>query len=130
MQFAVNKDIYRRDSLLADLADEDRDLRFYRFDGMAPEVLELIISEGFANADDQHGDCLTNKEILEFLKENSSFTAHGYAVGIHRDDYRVSIEGVEATGHLDANQVSNFAKAFEGASEFELTADGARAWFD
>jgi len=68
--------------------------------------------------------------FLDFMMEHPKFKAFGYAVSNNRDDYRITIEGLEAKDKLSAEDISDFAKVFSDADEFELTRRSARCWYD
>ena len=128
MKFEFNKDYKLRDKMLN--IDESTECGgTWRFEGCTAETLESLIDLGFADPDEYQNSAPTIGEILEFLKENPNYTAHGYVVSIDRDDYRTSVEGVE--GHeYDAEQIANFVTMFRFADEFEVSEDYQRAWFD
>ena len=129
--FKYNMDYKVRDSMLhfrnPEKAKDDYDVLW--FDGLEPETLEKLIDLRFADPKERQNYSPSTAEFLEFLNENDEFTAIGYVVSPNRDDYRLTIEGVEAYG-CDERQIYNFVNMFRKADEFEMTPVYQRAWFD
>ena len=130
--YDYNKKDYRiRDSMLNRTTSLDDGNRYdiLYFDGLKAETLEKLIEMGFADPQDSQNNAPNIATILEFLKRNPSFTAHGYAVTPHRSDYRISLEGVEAN-FADDSEVAEFIELFRHADDFKSAADYQYAWFD
>jgi len=133
MKYQSNKNSKLRDSMLPNpqfkYGGDASDYSLFSFDNLGSAKLEALIELGFADPEDNQNDSPTIGEILKFLKANPSFTAHGYAVTPERDDYRISIEGVE--GHTgDEQQISEFIKMFGDANEFSAKRGKQYAWYD
>lgn len=131
MIFNYNKDYKLRDSMLnCKFGDDiDKDYDIFWFDGLDAIGLQRLVDLRFADVEEYQNSSPTIGEILEFLKKNPSFTAHGYAVTPLRDDYRISIEGVE--GKTDnRDEIDNFIKLFRHADDFRFESGYAYAWFD
>lgn len=131
MAFEYNKDYKLRDSMLSPkyfFGDKDN-YDIFRFENLTADTLQKLVSLRFANPAEQQNESPSIGEILDFLEKNPDFTAHGYAVTVGRDDYRISIEGVE--GHSnDFDQIAQFVNLFRYADEFEIADIYQRAWFD
>lgn len=93
------------------------------------ETLEKMIELGFADPEDKQNEAPTIAEFLEWMKENPSYKAHGYVVTIKRDDYRLSVEGVDGCGK-DLEEIQRFREMFQDADEFDIYRDYQRAWYD
>lgn len=130
MDFEYNKHYKFRDSMLNDVyGDKQGTYDIFRFDGVTAETLQKLVDLKYADPDERQNEAPSIGEILEFLEENPDFTANGYAVTVRRDDYRISIEGVEGNSR-DFDQISRFMNMFRFADEFESGVGYQRAWFD
>jgi len=93
----MNKDVNKRDQILfEENFDESKysgGIRY--FENLILNKLELLLKEDFIDKDESQNSSPTTKEFLEIIKKEPGLTCHGYAVSIERDDYRVSIEGIE-----------------------------------
>jgi hypothetical protein len=89
-----------------------------------------LLNKGFADPEDCQDSAPSFKEITEFLERNPNFTGHGYAVSPDRNDYRVTLEGVESRGPISNKERNDFVYWFRQADDFSLSDDGAFAWFD
>lgn len=132
MIFQYNKDSKLRDSMLPNAyfwsGDADK-YDIFSFSKLDAVTLETLIQLKFADPDEYQNEAPAIGDILAFLKANPDFTAHGYAVTPERDDYRVSIEGVE--GHtMDERQISEFVKMFRNADDFRFELGDQYAWYD
>ena len=102
------------------------------FHGLTAKGMATLISEGFADPEDAQNSAPTFKEIMDFVEVHPDFTAHGYIVTPERDDYRVTVEGVEGWTD-DCEEERAFAKMFRCADEYECDERGdgyCRAWYD
>ena len=130
MDFEYNKDWKLRDSMLNDVyGNKQEAYDIFRFDGVTAETLQKLVDLKYADPYEYQNGAPPIGGILEFLKENPDFTAHGYAVTVRRDDYRISLEGVEGNSR-DFDQISRFMNMFRFADEFETGIGYQRAWFD
>lgn len=133
MTFKYNKDSKLRDSMLPNphfnYGGDASDYSLFSFDNLGAVKLGALIKLGFADPEECQNDSPTIGDILKFLKANPSCTAHGYAVSPERDDYRISVEGVE--GHTgDEQQISAFTKMFRDADDFRAQFGYQYAWYD
>jgi hypothetical protein len=103
----------------------------FHFEGLSAKDLKRCIAKGWADPKDCQNSAPSIGDILEFLVANPSFKAHGYVVTPHRDDTRISIEGVIAEGAPRA-EVDAYIEMFRQADEFEFDSNGGycRAWYD
>jgi hypothetical protein len=97
--FDYNRDTARRAEILAPYVaredDDPEDDAFVRLSGIPFSAALALLEEHFLDPDDQQNYAPTAGEILEMLALNPRLTAHGYAIGIDRSDYRVTFEGIE-----------------------------------
>lgn len=107
--------------------EETYDVRY--FNQLDAETLEKMIELGFADSKEKQNDAPTIAEFLKWMKENPSYKAHGYVVSVRRDDYRLSVEGVDGCGKT-REEIISFSKMFHDADEFDVDNDYQRAWYD
>lgn len=102
----------------------------FSFRNLSAMKCRELLEKGFADPEDCQNSAPSFLEITEFLERNPNFTGHGYAVSPDRNDYRVTIEGVEAHGPLSNSEKNEFVDLFRQADDFTLKDDVAFAWFD
>ena len=127
----LNRDIKTRDEVLFGKYNPDR-YHFggiARFEGLDVETLKWLLEHNFADPDETQNDSPTIEEFLDFMERHPEFTAHGYAVTDKRDDYRISIEGVETNETpADRETIFDFMGWFRFADELQL--DPPYCWYD
>ena len=101
-----------------------------RFDYLSSEDLNRLLDIGLADPDEQQNEAPTTKEISKFLNDHQNFWAHGYVVSPERDDYRVSLEGVECGSDYDLSDVQDFFSLFKYPDEVSVEKTGMYCWFD
>jgi len=108
------------------------------FEEMTVQTLKNLIALGYADPESTQNDSPTIAEFVKLMERhtdaNSFLGAHGYVVSFERDDYRVSVEGVEGTvqhteGLLDVLAICKSADEFEVESDFNVGFT-VRAWWD
>ena len=63
------------------------------------------------------------------MKQYPTYTAHGYTVSADRDDYRVSIEGIEkGEPAATAEELQDYMALFRWADEFDSST--MYCWFN
>jgi hypothetical protein len=124
----MNKDTKRRAELLG--IDTGK---FVHFVGLTAVNLRKLIDEGFADPEEQQNDAPSIREFIEYMEAHPGLTAHGYAVGLERPDYRVSIEGLKGVV-ASAEEALDFEHWCRRADELEsaLADDGyhCSSWWD
>ena len=133
MSFKYNKDVAARDKMLG--IDTTKDGKKFpggttRISGVTLTQLEKLLTEKFADPEEQQNDCPPIGEILEFIELHPDFTAHGYVTGIQRSDYRVSLEGVDLDRPPTKEEIVDFVKTFRYADELDVLDDRLHCWFD
>jgi len=120
----------RRDEILGIDSDDTYLGGTAEYYGLTIDKLNQLLEENFIDPYERQNDSPTVDEFREFLRDCPEVTAFGYAVHKRRDDYRVSIEGVEFTGPVSMVTMLEFVKLCRYADEFECTQTRLRAWWD
>lgn len=92
--------------------------------------LQKLVDEGHADLQDQQNLAPTLGAFKAFMEKHPRFTAHGYAVHYSREDYRVTIEGLELLGPATPEEESDFRKLADNADDFWVTPQKSYCWFD
>jgi hypothetical protein len=100
------------------------------FKGLTLDQLNLLLDEGFADPDEQQNSAPDTSEFKSFLEEYPKATLHGYIISPDRDDYRVTIEGLEYDGEVSKEMLSDFIEMFRFADDFNVGDDFLNCWFD
>ena len=100
-----------------------------RFESLSVSGLQNLLALNAIDPEEQHNCAPTTQEIYDFMKDHDNFTAHGYAVSTSRDDYRISLEGVEGFCETRAD-MEDFVNMFRFADEFSISDGEAWCWFD
>ena len=101
-----------------------------RFESLSWLDLEELFRLNVVDGEDRQNCSPSVQEVREFMKEHPIFKAHGYAVSPKRDDYRVSIEGVQCGSGFDLDDVVAFFTVFHDPDELSVDRDGIYCWFD
>lgn len=123
----------RRDEILGiTTTREDNVVRFGRLD---LERLETLVLEEFIDLDQKWNDAPTARALLSFIRSWPWVRAHGYAIHPSREDYGVTLEGLEC----ELSEVPDskrcdlryaFSKQWGGADEFKDGLCWLWAWWD
>ena len=131
-----NPDWQFRDDVIFGIEPEEKRKEAYKwggirhFNGLNYKSLCILIGTGFADPEERQNESPSIREIAAFMMKYPAFTAHGYTVSFDRDDYRISIEGVDGS-EAELNNVQmikDFIELFGNADE--LNADNLYCWFD
>lgn len=133
----MNRDVKRRDEIIFGEYWSDR----YKFGGCSNteinfDQLKQLVEEDFINLNECQNDSPSTKEFISFAdgyENNVIFEI--YAISPDRDDYRVTIEGIQITIPIDKrDDLCNFMNNFRYADEFNIDSDEdnyfIRAWWD
>jgi hypothetical protein len=126
---ALNKDQDFRDAIIG-LADQRYMGGIARYQGLTKTKLELLINNNFVDMDGRQNDSPSISEFYEFMKDHPEVKAHGYVVDSSRDDYRVSIEGLEFSGPVSIATMSDFVQLCRYADEFTCEQNALYSWWD
>jgi hypothetical protein len=85
----------------------ERSINCWYFRGLPLTVLNKMMEEGLADPAERQDDSPPIREIVDWLQNHPLFTVHGYIKvgGLQR---KISIEGVEHKGPLDAREKNDF----------------------
>ena len=100
------------------------------FKGLTLSQLNLLLDENFIDPEECQNCSPNTMEFKQFLEMYPEATLHGYIVTPDRDDYRVTIEGLEYHGEVSKELLSDFIDEFRYADEFEYGDDYLYCWFD
>jgi hypothetical protein len=125
MNFQFNKDQTRRDKILGITGERDYEC----FPPLSVENLGWLIDEKFADPDERQNKSPAIREFYDFMVKHPEYKAIGYAIGLKRNDYRVSIEGLEGKAK-NHQSFLEFVQEFHGADEFDVDDNYQRCWYD
>ena len=127
-----NKQVKSRDTIIFGNYDEKRYMGgIARFEGLKLPELIALATEGFLDLQEMQNCAPCIGEFMEFMARYSGYTAHGYVVSANRDDYRVSIEGLEKQAkYIEAKETQVFTELFGQADEFVANGTQNFCWFD
>lgn len=132
VDMVFNRDVKRRDSILKEFFDKGDTYDGFR--GLTVEAMQQLIDEKFLDPEDDQNGSPTAGNFLAFMKEYPFVKAHGYAIGINRRDYRITIEGLEADLPEDKDAkiefIIDFVNSFHHADDVTLTENNVYAWWD
>ena len=101
-----------------------------RFISIDVDTVAALITEGFLVPDDTQDDSPSAGEFFGFMQRHAGTTAHGYAVEKSRDDYRVSIEGINVPAECITRECAvEFLDMCRLADEFIVTPN-LFCWYD
>ena len=129
--FGLNKDVKQRDEIIFGKYEPE----LYaggtrRFDGLSLKKLRRLVELNFIDLEDNQNNSPTVREFIEFMEKYPDYTVMGYTVSIDRDDYRVSLDGIEKRKVVySEEEVDDFSSLFGDADEFD-TGNAMYAWFD
>lgn len=130
--FNLNEDVNTRDNIIfgEEFNPEEYLGGIRHFERLGLKDLELLIEGNFIELEECQNDSPTTAEILEFIRKYPKYTVHGYAVSPFREDYRVTLEGVEKdTSAESKEELEDFTKLFQLADDF-ITDGHMYCWFD
>lgn len=126
----MNKDIVTRDTMIFGSFDREKYMGGVRkFSNLPCSVLMNLVTEDFADPEETQNNSPTIREFIEFMKKYAGYTAHGYVVIDTRDDYRVSVEGIDKGGDADSiEELKEFVKLCRWADDLDV--DTMYCWYD
>ena len=104
MKRKLNRDQKTRDKVIWGDVEVSYTGGICNFKILTLEQLEGLIEGNFINLFERQNNSPSVEQFREFLKKHPDMVAHGYAVGLEREDYRVTIEGVCFAGKQAASQ--------------------------
>jgi len=133
----MNNDIKRRDTIIFGNYNPDRYFGGCARTDIPAKTLLKLYEEGFVNPDECQNESPTTQEFLcdiSGIEDNVVFEI--YAIDDKRDDYRVTIEGIQVGLPIDKRMLFlRLATKYGYADEFHIWEDDnenlrLRAWWD
>lgn len=129
--FEFNKDDKRRCEIMGISNTHGYRLGgIFHFGNLTLEQLDKLLEEKFIDPKEAQNNSPTVDDFRFYMKRFSGATAHGYIISPERDDYRVSIEGIECEGDFDVETQIDFYKTFRFADELICNDNYMYCWFD
>jgi len=100
------------------------------FKGLTLEKLKELRDKHFLDPSNRQNNAPTIAQFIEFMEEHSDMKAHGYAISPGRNDYRVSLEGLEFNGECSTELQLAFVERFRQADALEFTDSRLYCWYD
>ena len=133
----MNNDVKRRDEIIWGEYNPKR----YNMGGccrleMGADKFKQLIQEGFLDLYENQNNSPTTIEFQKYIEGCEDWVEfEAYAIGPERDDYRVTIEGINIWIPADQTEkLCEFVEAFRDADEFSVNTDEngfhLRAWWD
>ena len=135
-RFIYNRDSRTRDTIIfGKPIDWDNDLGgAYYFDELTVEQLEQLVNQQFADPAERQNFSPTLGEFLAFAQTQKSkgfeFRFEGYVISPKREDYRVSIDGLQFQGDCSYQVITDFHAIAYNADELDIDPNFLRAWWD
>jgi len=99
-------------------------------DSITLPALEILFAERFIYPESRQNASPTAQMFLEFMRKYPSATAHGYAIGPDRWDYRVTLEGLFVSAQAVTPELREaFLALCKDADELRTDGD-LSAWWD
>ena len=128
----LNTDMKTRDKLIFGKFEPRKYCGGIRqFDGMSLETLDTLLANNFADKEERQNESPTIAEFRNFMQKHHGYMAHGYTVELAREDYRVTIEGLEKPeGYESAQELEDFVESFRFADDFAASNEHMFCWYD
>ena len=129
---ALNPDEKRRDEIIFGKYEPERYAGgIRRFEDLTYEKLRELAAQGFIDPYDRHNGCPDIAVITGFVSIFPGYALTGYAVSARRDDYRVSLDGLQKNRGADSEiERTVFKEIFGQADEFNANDAEMYCWFD
>lgn len=134
--FKYNMDVERRDELVFKGKADPYDIKY--FNALDVQTLAELLDANFADPEMTQNESPSIAEFYAFMVHcaekypENTVTAHGYVIGTEREDYRVSIEGLECRDPEDKiskDLLVEFLTLCKNADELEYKKT-LRSWWD
>ncbi|MCA9523205.1 MAG: hypothetical protein KC609_19650 [Myxococcales bacterium] len=134
MGLALNQDDTRRREILGIVERERDDGGIMHFEDLTFDELTQLLEEQFIDPEARQNEAPSTLEFYEFMEQWPEVTAHGYAVSIDRDDYRIHLEGLYCDlDEVDEERRDELKEAFEElcgeATQYEVDEQSLYAWW-
>lgn len=126
----LNKDSKRRDDIVFGDGIPKYQGGTARFKNLSRDKFELLVKENFIDLEGRQNSAPSAGEFYDiFLKEYPGVTLHGYVVSSERNDYRMSIEGLDYKGRVSRKMLKEFVERCRLADEFTIEDKHLYCWF-
>lgn len=106
----------------------------HSFEALTVDQLQELLDRGFADPTERQNFSPTIGELFQFGQSQKikgfDWTFQGYVVSPNREDYRVSIDGIEWRGDACYQIIADFEVIAQNADELNIEPDFLRAWWD
>jgi hypothetical protein len=128
----LNRDFQGRDRLLfgqtISWKKEGGGNRHFR--GVSVATLKQLVAHNYADPDGSQNLSPTLGQFIAFLEEFPYVEAHGYAVSPLREDYRVTVEGLEYSAPVSQQLRRKFEEMNGRADELICSDERLFCWYD
>ena len=129
--FIYNKDEAVRDKIIFGSYEPEKYTGgIRRFEDLTAEKLRELVEADFIDLHERHNLCPDVGTILRFMEQYSGYMATGYAISARRDDYRVSLDGLQKDGYDMESELDEFCGLFRKADDFSVGTKKMYCWFD
>jgi len=136
-RFNYNRDYATRDTIIFGQPIDWQNQRLgglHYFDALTVDQLQELLDRGFADPAERQNCSPTIGEIFQFGQAQKSkgfdWTFQGYVISPDREDYRVSVDGIEWRGDACYQIIADFEAIAQDADELDIDPNFLRAWWD
>ena len=117
----MNKDFKRRDEIIFGSYEPDKYLGGCRSFSCSYETMKTLVENNFIEMNECQNCSPYTKDFMEILQGVDNVSFEAYAISPDRDDYRVTIEGVDIEiPDWDYGKVCFLVESFHYADEFSF----------
>lgn len=131
----MNKDYKKRDEIIFGKYDPESYLGGCKNFQCSYETMKQLVDENFIEPDECQNYSLSTKDFMDVLENIPNVEFLAYAISPDRDDYRVTIEGVEVEiPDTNFDEITLLVESLHYADEFSFHHTGdsyyLHAWWD
>ena len=131
----VNRDHIRRDNIIFGEYNPDSYFGGCRRFSCSKETVQQLLDEGFIDPSECQNCSPTTSEFMEYVRDFDDVTFECYAISPDRNDYRITIEGVDIEiPDNNYDLISYAVETFHYADEFSFNHGSGcyflHAWWD
>ena len=131
----MNKDYKARDEIIFGKYDPNSYFGGCKRFSCSKETIQTLIDNDFIDLEECQNCSPTTKEFMEYVNDLNDVIFNCYAISPNRDDYRVTIEGLDVeVKDDDYDNISYLVETFHYADEFGFEHNGdsffLHAWWD
>ena len=130
-KFGLNPNVEVRDKIIFGEHNPDAYAGGCRFfDGLTLEALDALIRDNLIRLEERQNDGTSVRQMREFMNTFDGYKANGYAVTFDRNDYRVTLTGLDKpTQAATEGELAAFCELFQHADLFQTRGE-MHCWFD